>query len=103
MYLLELSMSPLNQGESVSAYVSRVIAMIRDSGVSYQLTPMGTVIETDQIDTAFKIVKQAYDILDEAGSKRVYAAMKLDIRKGRDQRIKGKVNSIWEKIGQVST
>ena len=101
--LLEFSMFPTDKGESVSAYVSRVIAMIRDSGVSYQLTPMGTVIETDRIDAALKIVQQSYDILDEAGCRRVYAAMKLDIRKDRDQRLKGKVDSIRKKIGEVST
>jgi len=44
--LLEFSMFPTDKGESVSTHVSKVIKMIHDSGVTYQLTPMGTIIET---------------------------------------------------------
>ena len=32
---------------------------------------------------------------------RIYSSLKLDIRKGKDNRLKGKVKSIEEKIGQV--
>lgn len=101
--LLEFSIFPTDKGESVSTYVSGVIAMIRDSGLSYQLTPMGTVIETDQIEAALQVVQKAYEFLDEAGCRRVYAAIKLDIRKGRDQRLSGKIASIRNRIGEVST
>jgi len=39
--LVEFSMFPTDKGESVSAYVSRIIKMIDESGVPYKLTPMG--------------------------------------------------------------
>jgi len=45
MVLLEFSMSPLDKGESVSVYVSRSLDIIDKSGLPYQLTPMGTIIE----------------------------------------------------------
>ena len=45
MVLLEFSMSPLSQGESVSAYVARSLDIIDKCGLPYQLTPMGTIIE----------------------------------------------------------
>ncbi|MES9845837.1 MAG: MTH1187 family thiamine-binding protein [Candidatus Sedimenticola sp. PURPLELP] len=101
--LLEFSMFPTDKGESVSAYVSQVIAMIRDSGASYQLTPMGTIIESDTLEEAMRIVQNAYAILDEAGCNRVYSSLKLDIRKGKGDRLKGKLNSVRDKIGEVST
>ncbi|MES9873614.1 MAG: MTH1187 family thiamine-binding protein [Candidatus Sedimenticola sp. 6PFRAG7] len=101
--LLEFSMFPTGKGESVSAYVSQVIAMIRDSGASYQLTPMGTIIESDTLEEAMRIVQNAYAILDEAGCNRVYSSLKLDIRKGKGDRLKGKLNSVRDKIGEVST
>lgn len=50
--LLEFSMFPTDKGESVSAYVSQVIKMIDQSGVSYRLTAMGTIIETDTLHDA---------------------------------------------------
>lgn len=96
-------MFPTGKGESVSAYVSQVIAMIRDSGASYQLTPMGTIIESDTLEEAMRIVQNAYAILDEAGCNRVYSSLKLDIRKGKGDRLKGKLNSVRDKIGEVST
>ncbi|OOZ37345.1 MTH1187 family thiamine-binding protein [Solemya velesiana gill symbiont] len=101
--LLEFSMFPTDKGESVSAYVSQVIKMIRDSGASYQLTPMGTIIESETLEEAMAIVQKAYAVLDEAGCDRVYSSLKLDIRKGKENRLKGKLDSVREKIGEVST
>ncbi|MES9966477.1 MAG: MTH1187 family thiamine-binding protein [Sedimenticola sp.] len=101
--LLEFSMFPTDKGESVSAYVSQVIRMIRDSGASYQLTPMGTIIESDTLEEAMTIVQRAYTILDEAGCNRVYSSLKLDIRKGKGDRLKGKLASVRDKIGEVTT
>lgn len=101
--LLEFSMFPTDKGESVSTYVSQVIAMIRASGVDYQLTPMGTIIETDDLATALGIVELAQQILDAEGCNRIYSSLKLDIRKGSRGRLKGKLESVREKIGEVAT
>ena len=57
--LLEFAMFPTDKGESVSAYVSQIIAMIRDSGMDYQLTPMGTIVETEELDQATDLVNKA--------------------------------------------
>jgi len=101
--LLEFSMFPTDKGESVSPYVSKVIEMIRDSGANYQLTPMGTIIESNDIDEALNIVKQAYEVLDQLGCNRIYSSLKFDIRKGKENRLEGKLNSVREKIGSVNT
>lgn len=99
--LLEFAMFPTDQGESVSAYVSQVIEMIRDSGSDYQLTPMGTIVETDTLPQALALVEAAYQVLEQAGCQRVYSTLKLDIRKGMENRMLGKVASVREKIGDV--
>ncbi len=101
--LLEFAMFPTDKGESVSPYVSQVVKMIRDSGATYQLTPMGTIIETDDLLHALGIVKAAHDILDRAGCDRIYSSLKLDIRKGKENRLQGKLDSVREKIGDVNT
>lgn len=98
--LLEFSMFPTDKGSSVSEDVSRVIDMIRNSGVDYRLTAMGTIIETETIEQALDIVKRAYQIL-EPGSERVYSSLKIDIRKDRSGRLEGKIQSIEEKIGRI--
>jgi uncharacterized protein (TIGR00106 family) len=99
--LMEFSIFPTDKGESVSPYVSEVIRMIRDSGVRYRLTPMGTVIETEQAAEALALVERAARLLEEQGCARIYSAIKLDIRPGRDGRMEQKIRSIEGKIGAV--
>lgn len=94
--LLEFSMFPTDKGESVSPYVSRIIDMIDRSGVAYQLTPMGTVVETETMKEALLIIEKAYEQL-EPDCKRVYSSLKFDIRKGRSGRLKQKIASV-EKV-----
>jgi len=98
--MLEFAMFPTDKGESVSAYVSRIIEVIRDSGTAYQLTPMGTVIEVEEMEDALKIVQLAYDQLAD-DCDRIYSSLKFDIRKGSVGRLEGKIASIEEKIGGV--
>ena len=101
--LLEFSMFPTDRGESVSEYVSQVLKMIDASGVSYKLTAMGTIIETDTVAEALQIVEQAARVLDEQGCNRIYSSLKMDIRKAKSARLSGKIESIREKIGEVQT
>lgn len=101
--LLEFSMFPTSgdcrDGASVSAYVSRIIDMIDRSGVSYQLTPMGTIVETESVAEALVIVQKAYDVLGD-DCERVYSALKLDIRKGKSGRLGGKIASVEKQLGR---
>lgn len=100
--LLELSMFPLDQGESLSGHVSRLIELIRESGVDYRLTAMGTLIETEQLDTALALVERCNKLLQEQGCKRIYATVKLDIRSGSMGRLQGKIHAIEQQIGTVA-
>jgi uncharacterized protein (TIGR00106 family) len=99
--LLEFSMFPTDKGESVSKYVSQVIKKIRESGYEYQLTPMGTIIETYTVEEALEVVQDAYMVL-EPHSNRVYSSLKMDIRKGHMGRLKSKIEAVEGLIGEVS-
>ncbi len=101
--LLEFAMFPTDKGESKSEYVSKIIKMIDKSGFNYQLTPMGTIIETETIKEALNIIEKSYNILDESGCSRIYSSLKFDIRKNRKNRLKQKIESIKSKIGEVRT
>jgi len=98
---MEFAMFPTDKGTSVSKEVSKVIKMIRDSGVSYKLGSMGTTIETNTLPEALDILNKAYKILEE-NSKRVYSSVKFDIKKSPSGRMEAKLNSIEEKIGEVA-
>ena len=95
--LMEFAIFPTDKGISVSNDVSSVIKMIRDSGYPYQLTAMGTLVETPTVTDALKIVEKSSQILEE-NSDRVYSSIKLDIKKGAHNMLQNKVKSIEEKL-----
>lgn len=98
--LLSFAIFPTDTNESKSAYVSSVIDMIRASGISYKLTPMATIIETDTLEQALKVLNDAYTVL-EPFSGRVYLNATFDIRKNATNRMQGKIKSVEDKIGKV--
>jgi len=100
--LLEFSMFPTSdncrEGSSVSKQVSKIIDAIDKSGVSYQLTPMGTVVETDTMKEALSIIELAYEQVSECD--RVYSSLKFDIRKGKKNRLVSKIESVEKNLGK---
>lgn len=99
--LLEMSMFPTDHGESKSEYVAQVISLIRESGYSYQMTPMATIIETNKMSDALDLARRCYEVLESLECNRVYATLKFDIRKGHENRLESKVSSIEKHIGTV--
>jgi uncharacterized protein (TIGR00106 family) len=99
--LLEFSMFPTSgdcrDGSGVSKQVSKIVKMIDESGIPYQLTPMGTIIEAKSMREALDVVEKAYEQLD---CERVYSALKFDIRKNTENRLKGKIASVEKNIGR---
>ncbi|RUT77729.1 MTH1187 family thiamine-binding protein [Ancylomarina longa] len=99
--LVEFAIFPTDKGDSVSKHVSKVIDLIRNSGVPYQLTAMGTLVETATLPEALDILNRSYQVL-EKDSKRVYITMNMDIQKDKNNRLKTKVEAIENKIGAVN-
>ncbi|MCK5857260.1 MAG: MTH1187 family thiamine-binding protein [Bacteroidales bacterium] len=99
--ILNFAIFPTDKGDKgASEYVSKVLKMIAESGVPYKLNPMGTSIETDTLEEALEIVNKSYKVL-EPFSERVYSAITIDIRKGRSNGMKQKIESIEKRIGSV--
>lgn len=94
--LMEFSMFPLEGEGSKSADVARIVQMIHESGYSYKLTPMSTVVETPTMSEALKLVENAYALLEACG--RVYACLKFDIRPNRKDGMHQKIESVQHKL-----
>lgn len=99
--LMQFAMFPTDKGVSASPFVSRIIAMIRESGLPYQLSAMGTIIETETLEEAQSVVDKAFALLKHDCS-RVYCTVTFDIRDGKTGRMKQKIASIEDKIGPVN-
>ncbi len=100
--LLEFSMFPTSdncrEGSSVSKQVSKIVDAIDKSGVAYKLTPMGTVVETETMREALDIIELAYEQVSECD--RVYSSLKFDIRKGKENRLVTKIESVERNLGK---
>ena len=99
--LLEFAMFPTDKGISVSEFVSKVIEMIKNSGFSYKLTAMGTIVETPDMQSATDIINKAQQAL-EPYSDRIYCSAKFDIKKSEMGRLEQKIQSIEKHIGDVN-
>ncbi len=98
MVLLEFTMSPFDKGESLSEYVARSIDIIDRSGLPYQLTPMGTIIEGEW-DEVMGVVTACFDRMREDCA-RVSASIRIDYRAGKSGRLKSKIEAIESKLGR---
>ena len=95
--LLQMAMFPTDKSESKSEQVSQVIKVIKECGFPYKLTPMATIIETDEMSQALLIIQKCYDKLEELGCNRVYSTITFDIRKVPNKKIiKQKYYSSWK-------
>jgi uncharacterized protein (TIGR00106 family) len=99
--LVQFTMFPTDKGISVSTYVSRIIAMIRELNFPYQLHAMGTIIETETLPEALSLIDKAYNLL-AGDSERVHCMATFDIRKSQKGRLSQKVDSIEKLIGKVA-
>jgi uncharacterized protein (TIGR00106 family) len=91
-------MYPLDQGESLSAYVARSLDIIEKSGLDYRLNPMGTVIEGEWEDV-LEVVGQCFRRMEE-DCNRISCSIKIDYRKGHTGRLASKIESVEKKLGK---
>ncbi|MCX8012615.1 MAG: MTH1187 family thiamine-binding protein [Desulfobacterota bacterium] len=98
MLLVELSMFPIDKGESLSPYVSRVLEVIDKSGLHYKLNSMGTVIEGEW-EEVMELVKKCHQEL-EKDCNRISTLIKIDYRKGNISRIEAKIKAVEKILGR---
>ncbi|HSW46452.1 MAG TPA: MTH1187 family thiamine-binding protein [Phycisphaerae bacterium] len=96
--LLEFSMFPIGQGDSVGDSVARSLEIIDRSGVPYRLNPMGTVLEGEW-DQLMGVVRQCFERMS-ADCSRVSCTLKFDWRRDATGRITGKVAGVERRLGR---
>jgi len=94
--IVEFSIFPMDKGESLSPYVARALNMIQESGLPYELNPMGTCVEGEW-NEVMSLVDRCFQELQK-DCNRINLALKADYRKGPAGRLKGKIESVKEKL-----
>ena len=87
--ILEFTLIPVGRpGTSASDLIAEALKVVEDSNVSYQVTPMATVIEGDDLEHLLSVVRKAHERLFEIGIKRVITSILIDDRRDIDRNMK---------------
>ena len=95
--IADISLAPVGEGTSVSKYVAKAVAIIRDSGLKYEFHSMGTNVE-GSYDEIVKLVKKCSDAIFKMGAERVLIRMYIDDRHDKLSTIDGKKQSVKNKL-----
>ncbi len=97
MAVVEVSVVPLGTADtSLSSYVAGAVDVLQTSGLSYELTAMGTIIYGD-LDRILETVRTMHESCFQRGVQRVLTHIKIDDRRDRASTPQDKVRSVLEK------
>ena len=96
MYIAFLIVSPFDKGSSLSKYVRKAVEAVKRSGLEYMVTPMGTIVQSNDLGSIFRCAESAVEAVRQEGSDRISLTLKVDIRYDKDITMSGKMDSIGE-------
>ncbi|KYC50740.1 MAG: hypothetical protein AMQ22_01415 [Candidatus Methanofastidiosum methylothiophilum] len=95
--IVEISFVPIGVGTSLSRYIAKVIKNIEKSGLKYQLTPMGTIIEGEW-DEISNLIDYSHNLIFEMGIERIITNIKIDYRLDKKSSMQDKIDSVKMKM-----
>jgi uncharacterized protein (TIGR00106 family) len=93
--IADFSIHPIGTGTSVSRYVKRALqAISKIEGLDYQVTPMATILEAEDVQTILKAVEASHSALRLMGAKRISSTLRIDERLDKPRMMKDKTESV---------
>ena len=94
--------APVGQkSTSIGGYVAAAIAAMNGvKGLNCEITPMGTVMEADSLESIFEAVKAAHEAIVAKGILRVESTLIIDDRRDKPRTMKDKVNAVKKHMKQ---
>lgn len=96
--VVEFSVVPVGRGEELAGPVARILDLVDTSGLPYQLTAMGTLVEGDW-DEVLGLVRRCHEAM-RGESGRVLTHIAIDDRPQARGRIAGKVRDVESVLGR---
>ncbi|MCD7033117.1 MTH1187 family thiamine-binding protein [Metabacillus sp. GX 13764] len=102
MAIFDVTIIPIGtETPSVSSYVAdiqKILQKYQNEGkITFQLTPMNTLIEGDLKDL-FEVVQAIHEAPYEKGIQRVATNIRIDDRRDKASTMKGKLESVNSKL-----
>ncbi len=80
---------------SASFYIAKGIEAIQNlEGVRYEVTAMGTLLESENVDKIYDASKRMMEAIHNLGVQRVEVVLKMDSRKDKDSTLEEKLESL---------
>ncbi len=98
MAIAEVSIVPIGTSTtSVADYVAAALRELDSLGITYELNPMGTVLE-GELDVLLEAIRRMHETPFAQGAVRVYTTIKIDDRRDKVSCMRDKVESVQEKL-----
>ena len=99
MICAELTIIPIGTSEtSLSSYIAAAVSALEETGIKYELSGMGTQLESKDPDELFDAIKKAHEAVFHKGVFRVATSIKIDDRRDEDKGLSEKVLAVKEKL-----
>lgn len=84
---------------SVSFYIAKAIESIKSiENLRYEINSMGTILESENIDTINKASKKMVETIHHLGINRIEVIIKIDSRTDKQLKMEEKVESIKKQM-----
>lgn len=92
----EISVYPMGTSTtSASFYIAKGIEAIQNlEGIRFEVTPMGTILESENIDKIYDASKRITEAIHNLGVGRVEIILKIDSRKDKESKLEEKMQSL---------
>jgi uncharacterized protein (TIGR00106 family) len=92
--IAQLSVYPIGESTSLSRFVKKGVAVIEESGYTYEIGGMSTAVEVPDLDALFELVKKIHAAHVAEGARRVVIDMKVDDRRDKKATIVSKRTAV---------
>jgi len=92
----EISIYPIGTSTtSASFYIAKAIEVLKDiKEIKYQVNPMGTILESNNIEQIYDAAKSMMEVVHNLGVGRVEVILKIDSRKDKIKSMQEKLDSV---------
>ncbi|HET8636891.1 MAG TPA: MTH1187 family thiamine-binding protein [Acidobacteriaceae bacterium] len=97
--VLELTIIPLGSKHSISGGIAGVVAIIEKTGLDYQMTAFGTLVEGTW-DELMELAKECHFEVRK-NSDRVLTMMRIDDFGNRSGEIRGGIRRVEQRLGRA--
>ena len=96
----EVSIYPMGTSStSASFYIAKGIEAIQNfEGIKYEITPMGTLLESDSLSKILKATEEMSEAVHNLNVGRVEIILKIDSRRDKDKTMQEKLDSVKEHL-----